>query len=622
SRPMAEAEVLDAAVAQDEQPQQAAWFSFGGLFRMFITFQIMSSVVKFMGGGGAGSAANSTAADNLFTPGMRFDLYAHLSHSDVKEIALEDAPFWIRKDLSYDWAIDEAMYSESIPTPAPLLANQSMHLHVFIVKSGLSINPKDKNYAKATMIHGTKQLNRYMKRRYSKTTNLLTGETSKSEEEQRKAEEMTHEMLNFWHPNLTISLIVDQTKFTRGQLPEPLASAVKFGKGGRKYTPILFLNSYWNLVEDYQAVNETVKEVNLTLTYSPMSLFKYQLYASQEMQKQWTAGLGLSADDDDSGRDQDAVKRALVETNPYLLAITVVVSLLHTVFEFLAFKNDIQFWKSKDNFEGLSVRTVLWGIGQHVVVFLYVCDNDTNFMIKASLFVGILIECWKVPKCFNIEVDRSSPILGLIPRVKFNPSNTTSQTSEYDMLAFRYLRWVMYPALLGYAAYSLVYEEQKGWYSWILSTLYGYLLMFGFVMMTPQLFINYKLKSVAHLPWRMLTYKFINTFIDDLFAFVIKMPTLYRIGCFRDDIIFLVYLYQKWAYRVDHTRVNEYGVSGEEMQKVEERKEGGEEDGEKEEEKGKDEEKKEKEEHVEAPPKSSAKKSKIAVLKRRTPTAN
>ena len=56
----------------------------------------------------------------------------------------------------------------------------------------------------------------------------------------------------------------------------------------------------------------------------------------------------------------------------------------------------------------------------------------------------------------------------------------------------------------------------------------------GFIMMTPQLFINYKLKSVAHLPWRMMTYKALNTFIDDIFAFVIKMPTLYRIGCFRD----------------------------------------------------------------------------------------
>ncbi|RMC22943.1 hypothetical protein DUI87_00041 [Hirundo rustica rustica] len=53
--------------------------------------------------------------------------------------------------------------------------------------------------------------------------------------------------------------------------------------------------------------------------------------------------------------------------------------------------------------------------------------------------------------------------------------------------------------------------------------------------MTPQLFINYKLQSVAHLPWRMLTYKALNTFIDDLFAFVIKMPMMYRIGCLRDE---------------------------------------------------------------------------------------
>jgi len=59
----------------------------------------------------------------------------------------------------------------------------------------------------------------------------------------------------------------------------------------------------------------------------------------------------------------------------------------------------------------------------------------------------------------------------------------------------------------------------------------------------------------------MLSYKFVNTFIDDLFAFVIRMPTMYRLGVFRDDIIFLVYIYQRWIYRVDPKRVNEYGVS-------------------------------------------------------------
>ena len=46
------------------------------------------------------------------------------------------------------------------------------------------------------------------------------------------------------------------------------------------------------------------------------------------------------------------------------------------------------------------------------------------------------------------------------------------------------------------------------------------------------------------MPWRTLTYKALNTFIDDLFAFIIKMPTLHRMSCFRDDIVFVVFLYQ------------------------------------------------------------------------------
>ena len=61
-------------------------------------------------------------------------------------------------------------------------------------------------------------------------------------------------------------------------------------------------------------------------------------------------------------------------------------------------------------------------------------------------------------------------------------------------------------------------------------------LSFRFVVMTPQLFINYKLKSTAHLPWKAMCYKSINTFIDDLFAFVVKMPTMHRVACLRDDV--------------------------------------------------------------------------------------
>lgn len=34
---------------------------------------------------------------------------------------------------------------------------------------------------------------------------------------------------------------------------------------------------------------------------------------------------------------------------------------------------------------------------------------------------------------------------------------------------------------------------------------------------------------------------------------------MHRMACLRDDIIFFIVLYQRYKYRVDYTRVNEFG---------------------------------------------------------------
>jgi hypothetical protein len=44
-----------------------------------------------------------------------------------------------------------------------------------------------------------------------------------------------------------------------------------------------------------------------------------------------------------SSGDLDEVKRMFLETNPILLGTTIAVSLLHSLFEMLAFKNG-EFW--------------------------------------------------------------------------------------------------------------------------------------------------------------------------------------------------------------------------------------------------------------------------------------
>ena len=136
-----------------------------------------------------------------------------------------------------------------------------------------------------------------------------------------------------------------------------------------------------------------------------------------------------------------------------------------------------------------------------------------------------------------------------------------AESQRVDRLAIAHLSLVLFPLVVGFALRSLVVEQHHGWYSWAIAALTGTVYAFGFILMTPQLFLNHQLKSVSHLPWRFLCFRFVNTFIDDLFAFIVRMPTMHRISCFRDDLVFLVYLYQRWVYPVDEAR----GVAAEDL---------------------------------------------------------
>ena len=193
---------------------------------------------------------------------------------------------------------------------------------------------------------------------------------------------------------------------------------------------------------------------------------------------------------------------------------------------------------------GLSLNSMLLNLFFQTVIFLYLLDNDTSWMILFSNGLGLAIEVWKLRKAIkSISVQKKAG--ARIPSLVITPADsyTMSETKIYDEEAMRYLSFAMYPAVVGYATYSLAYDSHKSWYSWLIGSTVNFVYSFGFVLMTPQLFINYKLKSTAHMPWKTFMYKALNTFIDDLFAFIIKMPTLHRMSCFRDDIVFAIFMY-------------------------------------------------------------------------------
>lgn len=185
---------------------------------------------------------------------------------------------------------------------------------------------------------------------------------------------------------------------------------------------------------------------------------------------------------------------------------------------------------------GLSVRGVLINAVCQLIILGYLLDTEqTNFLVLASVGIGALIELWKVTRVLRVVWRKSSLVPWLwTPRLTDQLSYVKSGTREYDQVAVRYLAAAVIPLLVAYSGWSLKYEAHKSWFSWLIRSLVGFVYTFGFISLTPQLFINYKLKSVAHMPRKAFIYKTLNTFVDDLLAFAVKMPWTRQVACLRD----------------------------------------------------------------------------------------
>eukprot|EP00560_Eucampia_antarctica_P009381 CAMPEP_0197827194 /NCGR_PEP_ID=MMETSP1437-20131217/4026_1 /TAXON_ID=49252 ORGANISM="Eucampia antarctica, Strain CCMP1452" /NCGR_SAMPLE_ID=MMETSP1437 /ASSEMBLY_ACC=CAM_ASM_001096 /LENGTH=613 /DNA_ID=CAMNT_0043427945 /DNA_START=128 /DNA_END=1969 /DNA_ORIENTATION=+ len=367
--------------------------------------------------------------------------------------------------------------------------------------------------------------------------------------------------LLYLRPTLTLQWVPQAFTYpNKDSVPEAISKHMTSWVNETSYHPILYRSEFWTTNDQLILVNETVTQFPLTISLETTSMWKWQLMS--QMEASWENQKEESED-----AANDIFRTMLLETNPYLLIITAFVSVLHTVFDILAFKNDISFFKNKKSMAGLSLRSMIVNAIFQFIILLYLADNDTSYMVLMSNGMGLVIEVWKISKAVKLDIDIANRSFALVWRENDNDnsdnnaatSDLHAKTREYDDIAMTHLIYVAMPLVAGYGLYSLFHRKHKGWISWILNTLVGFIYLFGFINMTPQLFINYKLKSVAHLNWRTLSYKSINTFIDDLFAFVIKMPIMHRLACLRDDLIFFIYCYQRYIYKTDYTRVNEYG---------------------------------------------------------------
>lgn len=452
------------------------------------------------------------------------------------------------------WKSDNFSLSEQFAVsvnaslPQKTRNNGSLFAHLFIYPVGES--PFNSEYAS----HAVAPLTVYSLPQDESINLLNSGEMPKKKHSSPSSDiPVTH-----WKPILNFHVLNEKVVFDRQAIPGEIYPFISLAPNN-DYLPVLYIDQLGVIYRYLKPVNKSSTQMELKIKYSPISLGKLRIWASVHHSFKSMRQLGFSE------KDLDEIRGIFTDTNLMFLGLTFAITVLHLLFDFLAFKNDINYWKRRDSMVGLSMRTVIWRCVSTIIIFLYLMDEKTSLLVLIPAGIGSLIEMWKVTKAFKVNITWEK---GSRPSIQFGKRSSKEQeTEEFDSEAMRYLSYALYPLLVAGAVYSLVYYPHKSWYSWIIRSLVNGVYAFGFLFMLPQLFVNYKLKSVAHLPWRAFMYKAFNTFIDDVFAFIIIMPTAHRLACFRDDVVFVVYLYQRWLYPVDMKRVNEFGVSYDNQEK-------------------------------------------------------
>lgn len=471
----------------------------------------------------------------------------------------QQEPIW-NEILEFD---KPAEWTKPVKIPPHVRKNGTLYLAVFVfperaglINGGFIMNEAEKSVTriKLTQLHVPAP----------QTFNLLGSEAKDGAHGKKNRSEPTKRYkVNHIKRRVAVNMMATHVNLPKFSLP-PEMHHMFLINSRVEYLPPLQYNFMATRLKDLEEVTPEKEKVDVTLIYAPTSFGKMRFLLHMETSMISLKTLGFSE------KDLDDIKGIFEDTNMVLLLLTVVVASTHLVLDFLALRHDINYWKTRTDLSGVSGRSVLWRAFSQTVVFFYLLDEKTSLLVLVPSGLNTLLEMWKVKKIVIFVPNRTRWGLPFYSMELKRSSRGEELTQQLDAEAMRYLTYLLYPLCFAGAIYSLLYEPHRGWYSWTIHSMVNGVYAFGFLFMLPQLFINYRLKSVAHIPWRSFMYKAINTFIDDVFAFIITMPTSHRVACFRDDVVFIIYLYQRWLYPVDQSRV-EGGSVGEEVRDLNEK---------------------------------------------------
>ena len=286
----------------------------------------------------------------IYKKDAKFNLDVYLSFKETLDSHDSDlSPIFHQEQIPFDWIKDSPSVSEldlNITLTESLQRNESsLYAHVYftVANSSIHLPPFHPDYDPYFEFSKHIPLVVYKKRPKKKNAKLLLEKSDKNDSvvpDEGISEDLTY--IPYWKPSLVLSLVLGlPDSFPRNAIPPSIVQHLNFvNNNGTHFYPLLYHDDFWVLSKHLITINETVSSVPLHIKYAHIPFWKWSIQLNMEAQNKANMQLGASSD-----HENDAIKEIFTDTNPWLLGITVIVSILHMVFDMLAFKNDVQFWR-------------------------------------------------------------------------------------------------------------------------------------------------------------------------------------------------------------------------------------------------------------------------------------
>ena len=520
------------------------------------------------------SAQNLPSVNNIFTNETKFDINFYLSDYDDYRLLKNKKPIYSILDRKYCYfgedIVNETIYNIQLNITYNItkllklknLKNAGIYLFSELkLKNEIEYNNQiQKLKVDPREYYKSQNILKYISDLKKLLLNSQIDENmSPIETEATKSENSTNTLSGLYYkPTFTFYFVKQNQKenILNFQKLYMMKFPVHVNLNQMNYFPINVLTDFWTLNSELLPINKTeMFNFTINLNYGYIRSYFFNQMLNIEINNKVMSSYGI-----------DGVQDMLVEllknnSIPYLILL-MTVNILHTIFSGFGFKEDISYYNNLEKLDGVYTKYIFLNIFSVFISFLYNIVQGANFLVIFEVFVGFIIEIWKLKMIYNISFNKFFPFIHFDYKIKYEIKEAESYQ---DFAVSMMIKFLLIPIGIIYLIYRLYYYKSSSIFMFIIEYIFFLLNIFGFILLTPQIYLNYKLQSVEHLPLKAFIFKFLNTIIDDLFAFAVKTPTLYRIFCFKDDVIFVIYLYQMWIYR--HNKRSEMNKIDDEKKK-------------------------------------------------------